>query len=400
MTKSEYKSMVVLVIDGLYANMLGPYGNTNVKTSNLNRLAAEGVLLENLIGRSPDFSTAVSTLLSTSTGSWLEELGDGGVRTVMMTDEERMQPFGQDFEEWITLFSEEPPILAENIEGTRMARFFAQATEWIRNLERGSLGYLHCKGLFDDWDAPYAFRRALADSEDPDPPDFSRCPHGDILNGEDPDKLLAIQQAWAAQIAIMDQFVGILYQQLRATEVGRDCLFCLTSLRGFPLGEHQVVGNGSTLDVKILNNESVHLPFFLVFPEDSVWDAYRGIRAANLIQPDWVGELLKTWFQSDFHAFNETLEKIAHPLPQKQNEYAVSRSDRQYSLQTHAWKLISSLDNDEPELYVKPDDLWESNDVSRRCRGVVEQMQELFGALSRQIETDFEIPEDLCQPMD
>ncbi len=46
------------------------------------------------------------------------------------------------------------------------------------------------------------------------------------------------------------------------------------------------------------------------------------------------------------------------------------------AIQTHAWKLIRH--GSKCELYAKPDDRWEVNDVSRRCPHIVESLAGLL----------------------
>jgi hypothetical protein len=47
----------------------------------------------------------------------------------------------------------------------------------------------------------------------------------------------------------------------------------------------------------------------------------------------------------------------------------VAGADRERAIRTPAWYLRKT---EPPELYVKPDDFWEVNDVAVRCQEVVE----------------------------
>lgn len=69
----------------------------------------------------------------------------------------------------------------------------------------------------------------------------------------------------------------------------------------------------------------------------------------------------------------QSLQDFAFRLPEKTKEVTWTQSGKVNTLQTHAWKLIT--DGDRTSLYVKPDDRWEINDVSRRCPGIVEAME-------------------------
>ena len=68
-------------------------------------------------------------------------------------------------------------------------------------------------------------------------------------------------------------------------------------------------------------------------------------------------------------------------------------------LLTHAWKFLLNSQTDDCELYAKPDDLWEVNDVSQRCSNEVRLFRELAeqvvadpGLVGR---ADFRLPADL-----
>ena len=54
-----------------------------------------------------------------------------------------------------------------------------------------------------------------------------------------------------------------------------------------------------------------------------------------------------------------------------------SEGKRSESLQTHAWKLIRSNGT---RLYVRPDDLWEVNDVHSRCMNITNSLEALLDA--------------------
>jgi len=56
-------------------------------------------------------------------------------------------------------------------------------------------------------------------------------------------------------------------------------------------------------------------------------------------------------------------------------EQANSTADSWNSIQTGNWKLIHPSDStDSAQLFAKPDDRWDMNDVSRRCADVVDEL--------------------------
>ena len=76
----------------------------------------------------------------------------------------------------------------------------------------------------------------------------------------------------------------------------------------------------------------------------------------------------------------EALRHFAFRFPEKNKEVAWTQSGDVNALQTHAWKLI--VEGDRTSLYVKPDDRWEVNDVSRRCPSIVESMENVMNDLT------------------
>ena len=64
-------------------------------------------------------------------------------------------------------------------------------------------------------------------------------------------------------------------------------------------------------------------------------------------------------------------------MPAIDRAMVVFQNDPELVLLTHAWKFMFNADTDECELYAKPDDLWEVNDVSQRCPNEVRLFREL-----------------------
>ena len=113
-------------------------------------------------------------------------------------------------------------------------------------------------------DAPLEFRNSLADEEDPTPPAIVTPPSFSFDGEIDPDELLGLSQAYAGQVMLMDLCLGALLDAIDASPVKSETLLIVTSPRGFPLGEHGVVGDGAPC----LNEEAIHVPLMLRTPGD------------------------------------------------------------------------------------------------------------------------------------
>ena len=382
MSGTEIRNAVVLVIDQLGANFLGAYGSTLFETPNFNRLAAESLLFDQAIAASPNLVQAYDQFWGNSEEkNWLETIGEAGYSPVLLSDAselllhdsskyfDRILPFEK-------LNNDRP---AGGMEQTELAHFFAQAAQAIASLENGSCLWLHSSGLSGAWDAPLELRNQLANSEDPEPPHWCEPPSGWFdPNHDDPDQLLSYQQVCAAQVTLIDDFLGVVLD-LMETGLGKSTVLCLLSPRGYPLGEHGIVGSDPTHDFEQCHGESLHVPMMIRTPDREGYASFRSLRSGALVQPSLVTQLLQDWFSGD-EPMQEALRHFAFQFPEKNKEVAWTKSGDVNALQTHAWKLI--VEGDRTSLYVKPDDRWEVNDVSRRCPSIVESMENVMNDLT------------------
>ena len=186
----------------------------------------------------------------------------------------------------------------------------------------------------------------------------------------DPDQLLGISQAYAGQVSLLDVCVGALLEFLHESPTGQKTLLTLASARGFPLGEHRRVGAYD----ESLYGELVHVPLWLRFP-DSLG---QGARSHALVRPaDLRSTLLDWWGIADPPQSPGAASLM--PLVREETEWIRDRlciveggraptEGWSRAIRTPAWYLRHAA---EPELYAKPDDRWEVNDVADRCDEVV-----------------------------
>ncbi|MDG1872762.1 MAG: sulfatase-like hydrolase/transferase [Mariniblastus sp.] len=392
MSQIELRNAVVLVIDGLGAESLGPYGNTWIETDNFNRLAARSLIFDQAYAPGGSLDQAYELFWGAEphvkpesprqTGqNLIRDVAELGALPTLITDETQVEALkvANSFDQVIPVQSTPANQLANANAETEMANFFAQATQWLSRMEPGSLGWLHSCGLMGAWDAPFDLRQKLADPEDPEPPRFHLPPslRFDVENDE-PDELLGFQQAFAAQVTILDQFLGIILDLMETDPVWSKTLFCLTSTGGYPMGEHGWIGHHQSKSA--FYNEAVHVPLIICPPDhpdfDDALTQTRSVRNGSLVGIESVSDYLRDWFADDLENFCNRWDSSTLSLPEVRKEAVVLRSDDTYSIQTHAWKLIRR--GDQFELFAKPDDRWEVNDVSRRCPQIVEALDELL----------------------
>ncbi len=342
---------VVLIIDGLSANLPGPYGNTTVDTPTLNRFAAESALFDFCFSESPNLAEAYSVL-------W-EGLIDEG--SILVSDSQEVLTLGaqRPFDSIVDASGPKKSSLATDIAETQTANFFIHAIEALQNLDSDGLCWLHHCGLAGQWDAPWEMRNAFADEEDPEPPTEIERPVGSFdAAQDDPDVLLGYQQSAYAQLVVIDQLFGIFLEQLKLNGILDKLSIVFTSPRGYPLGEHGTVGQFNNL-----YNETIHVPLMIrrAGPSQSGQPVF-GSRHQGMVQFGQLNRMIDGLLDGGFHSV---------PFC----DVAVSKVDRLSSLHNGKWKLIQNPDTpDEAQLFAKPDDRWDVNNVSRLCADVVEEL--------------------------
>ena len=369
-------SAVVLAIDRLGAGWIGPYGNTWLETPNFNRLAARSVLCETVIADSPRLDAAYR-------GYWtgchsMEPVGSdttslamlaqaGGAASLLLTDDSRLieHPHASGFGERRVLSANEALRSATEIEQTGLYAFFDAVCDALRRHSSPGLLWLHSRGMRGPWDAPLDLRYQFADEDDPQPPDFVRPPEATLGRNADPDEQLGYVHAYAGQVTLVDMCLGMLLDALDEHPAGRETLLIVTSPRGYPLGEHLRVG---TKD-EALYGELLHVPLLVRFPDDEG----ALLRSRGIAQPREVFSVVAGscgWETGKQSTLLQELESRTTVPP----AIACSAGHDQRASRTPAWFMREWRAGEAfgRELFVKPDDHWEANEVSSRCEEVAE----------------------------
>ena len=344
---------VVLVIDGLASNLPGPYGNTTVDTPTLNQFAAESELFDFCFAESPMLQDSYPIL-------WKDLVGEG---SMLVADcPEVLKLAGEmSFDSIVDASSPPKTELAADIADTQTANFFIHAIEALQALDSDGICWLHHSGLTGAWDAPWEMRCAFADEDDPEPPKEIERPVSTFDPKEvDPDLLLGYQQSAYAQLVVIDQLLGTFLQQLEQNGIAQSASFVIASPRGYALGEHGIVGEFNNL-----YSETIHVPLMIRMPQDSPGKAaVFGSRHQGMVQFSQLNRMIAGLLDGGFHSvsFCDVAESHVGDLK---------------CINNGKWKLIHQPESPESaELFAKPDDRWDVNNVSRRCADVV---QELLG---------------------
>lgn len=352
---SFQRKAIVLSLDGLGARALGAYGNSWFKTAQFDRLAAGGLLIEQVLATAPD---EIGTLGGACRG--LDEFSE--IEILLVTDDRQVCDQLQEQCGNATLLQPQcSSTPAEDWTESELARFFSAALEASEELQPGQLLLMHTSALTRCWDAPLAFREALGDEEDPPPPQSTQPPALRLEPDADPDELLGWQQTYGAQVQVLDECLGILLDWIEDLPAEEQPLLVVTAPRGFPLGEHRLIGYPEPL----LYDELLQVPGLFRIPGEGL----AAVRARELSTPAELFALAAAFVENRMQAFARFIEQ---PLPEPSRPI-ISQAPGLTAIRTNDWKLIAR--GEQSELYAKPDDRWEQNDVHDRCRETAEELR-------------------------
>ncbi|MEX2559845.1 MAG: sulfatase-like hydrolase/transferase [Pirellulales bacterium] len=387
---------ICLVVDRLHSGYVGCYGNSWIATPALNRLAAEGFVFDQAL---VDGVRVEDTFVSLLTGSHVLErvshpgkkgptlpaiLGRNRIRSTLISDDPRISrhPLAADFAELIELEAPREPAMAEDVGETHLAGFFATAADWLSKASAPKAAgpfclWLHTQGMAAAWDAPLEMREQYADEDEPPPAKSAEVPALWLPEDYDPDELLAISQAYAGQVSLLDLCLGGLLDLVRGFSLGGDTLVVLVSARGFPLGIHRSIG---AVDNR-LYGELVQVPWLMRFPDGLGAAA----RSQALVQPcDLAATLLEYWHIEaalPSASGRSLLPVVREEAAEVRQQAFLLGDDGEQALRTPDWylrrlKAASTADQTRlhHELYAKPDDRWEVNDVADRCADIAESL--------------------------
>jgi len=389
----SHRHVICLVVDGLRASALGTYGNTTFPTPQFDSLAGRALVADWMWADSPHLAgfyrsvwQGVHALRPDGAGlTILDRFQQANLRQGLVTDDPWLseQASQLPFDDTCLLDRLDQgntELAVETLEETALARFFSAAIERLHRWRDEVTGthsmlWLHSRGLMGPWDAPRELRSNLLDDEDPPPADFVEPPSA-LHQVDDPDVLLAHRIAYAAQVTVLDACVGAFVEAVE--EVFADCeaLMLVTSSRGFALGEHGSIGTQCAQ----LYSEQLHLPWLLT----PCGNSPPLPRLQTLSQPADIGVTLADWYNLqetlEHHDGSSCLPLLAGEAC-RQRQLAIAVGDEgEKSIRTPAWMLrkmpTAAGGNFSSEVFTKPDDYWERNDVVGLCAEAVLGLQQ------------------------
>jgi arylsulfatase A-like enzyme len=211
-------------------------------------------------------------------------------------------------------------------------------------------------------------------------------PISDVTTGqidrEDDYLYLSLQTSYAAAVSYVDAAIGQLLEALDGLEGGDDILLILTTDTGQNLGEHGIVG----MCLPWLHDELIHLPLLLRVP-----GVEAGRRVYALTQAVDLAPTIADWFQAPLDGFQgRSLLPLVRGEAESIRPFACAALQiadaLEYALRTPEWAFLLPVNpgaddaDRSPQLYVKPDDRWEVNNVLQHHLELAEQLERALRA--------------------
>ncbi|MDR2116676.1 MAG: sulfatase-like hydrolase/transferase [Planctomycetaceae bacterium] len=366
-----------LSIDGLHSGMIGAYGNTWIQTPTLDRLASQSVLFDRCYAETLDLPAIFDSL-------W--QFQQQKRRTILVTDDNDIffHAKANEFDKRYRLkpFEDSEPV--QSLEETQFFTSFAAALDLFREQKQSAkpcILWAHLQGFRGRWDFPMSYRETHRGEEDPLPYDGVEIPYiktpyvkpypkqqNRIATTIDPDKLQSVMETYSGGMTVLDHSLAGLLDSLEKGELGDDTLFLLFSTRGFSLGEHRRIGADN-----YLYGENIQLPLFVRFPDEFG----ATVRIPALFGLSDLADFLNTVSDNKSPFFNLIQEKT-----EMIHERLLITGKRDSAIVTPNWfyRKVSEgyMKEGYIELYVKPDDRWETNNVADRCPEIIEELTPYF----------------------
>jgi arylsulfatase A-like enzyme len=349
--------IIVFALHGCPLSYLGPYGNEWVATPNFDRLAAEGIVFDQHYATGPDPNTtrrdwwqALPTELRAKAPRWLVQAS----RAHFDAPQEYYAPFTEVFTARPNEDGQAPFAALHELLPSLLERLKDQP-EWLLWIETDR--------LLPTWHAPqeifdiYCEDLFVETEEEAEPiPAWREPPLGHFDNTDDASNEL-LHRSFATAITALDADLGRLFEEFEKHKLDQSATWAIVSDFGYPLGEHGWVGP----DRPWLHEEFVHVPFLIRYPNGK----NAGTRISRFTQAADLVPLL-----------------LGQDVPERRHvvSYLELNGEVEAALRTstHALLLPLKVDDDTkrpPQLYEKPDDRWEQNNVYVANLGLAEELE-------------------------
>jgi hypothetical protein len=417
------RSALVVTVEGLGTNLMGCYGNAIAPTPHWDRLAATSLVADQFWMDGCDATNILESIWSgTHSSQRREGIQEDSREKVLRSP----GLFVSDDPEAVRMAERWLPgdALLVQLDESELAAFpllvESSITEWHARLESHAWLWIHSRGLRAPWDAPYEYRLTMCDEGDPDPPTETQPPNAVLNPDSDPDVLFGWSCGAGAQAIAMDEVWEWIMATLVEMGLEDECMILLAGIQGYPLGEHQQVGLGSTTcegeQHPSLYAERLHCP--LVIRPGTLLPL--GLRIPQFIQPHQIGTILDDWVTSQPSSGQDSSIQeagdsltLARLIPMAgwqrsqwpaQHRSAMAWCGSEMALMVPSWSArwrppsqreiavnydsFNALSALQGELFAMPDDRWQQNEVSLRAPEILDLMASLRDAWTESYRDD------------
>ena len=279
------------------------------------------------------------------------------------------------------------------------ARTVGEAMAWLERHQSDPEPFMLWVDLFQPhgpWDPPQPYRDQYAaidpeqfaideegnvdDSDESFQDDAAvliDVPPGSVGDVIDDDELLRLRRTYAGTVTLLDHHLGRLFETLKRLGRFEDTLIVFTADQGEPLGEHGYVRRFRPW----LYEELIHTPLILRLPGGE----RGGSRQQSIVQTvDILPTILAALgLPPSERAQGGDLLALVRGQSTKIRDYACMGMDvEEMAIRTHLWHLIVPIDADPDEdpprlaeLFRKPEDRWEQNNVIAEYPEVAEHLE-------------------------
>jgi arylsulfatase A-like enzyme len=346
-----FPNVILYVVDCLRADHVGAYGYGLETTPEIDRLAAEAVLLEDLnscaswtkpstaclfTSMLPTFHRArtVDDALPRDRTTLAEVFRRAGYTTAAWVANPVIDPrvffFNQGFDRWVDLRSFEERSRRSHLHDTNpdAAEITAAALPWLEEHRRDAFFlYLHSLDLH----YPYKAR----------PPFDSR------FVSEESGGLVRDRELYDAELAYNDREIGKLVARLKELELYDDTLLFVTADHGEEFGEHGASRHGKTLYQQVL-----HIPGVLKLPRSRLGGRRSKALASNIDVAPTLLELAGIEVPPEFQGRSlvESLEKDVVVAERRAVAELLAPNVVSYSIRDERFKRVKALMPDPSEM--------------------------------------------------
>jgi arylsulfatase A-like enzyme len=396
--------VLVITVRGFHLGYLGCYGNEWIETPTLDQIAAEGVVFDQHHADRPDPAGARRAWRSGCYAlpmpgadlppappehDLLALLRQSGVAASLVIDGSR--PVPEEFAEgWERVVLVKP----NGEEGTALECTLEAWQEALARLpaEGKWLLWLDLATLLPPWELPESFlTRYLVEppeedeeeepGEEPEPVELLTDPEVGLVDPGDDETFIRLQRTYAAAVTYLDAGLALVRAELAERGLLDELLLVLTSDHGLPLGEHGVVG----LHRPWLHDELIHVPLLIRFPGQA--EAPRRVFALTQAV-DLAPTLLDAFGLPLPPVHGHSLLPLARGQAAAVRPYTCAGMQIgdavEWVLRSPEWGFVLPVRTAAgdplrgPQLYVKPDDRWEVNNVVQHHLELAEHMEQVL----------------------